>query len=464
MSYGDSPIGEPRLDWLGRAKAVEVLRTVLTAGQLDTPLVVGVYGGWGTGKTSVMQLLKGKLPEDSLKLWFDAWKYSRQDEALWRALLLAVIEALGNEHEGLARSMAPKELTALKKDLDELATSLYRSQALTERGDLRVNWGALLPLAADMALRFATLGKLDLSEVVGKLTGEDAKKAMRLVERERATRYREQVTSLEQFHIQLKILVEREVVARGRRLFLFVDDLDRCLPEDAVGAIEAIKLFLDLPGCVFVFGMDRSVVEQGIRVRYQAFALAPGQVGPVDARQYLDKVIQIPFNLPPLSPQQMKSFIESWCRENAAAELTVCAELIASGVAPNPRTVKKTLNVLRLTLELEGAGDRVWTQLEDKPVTRPIKKERVPRLAKIVVLQTSYEDLYHKVAETPSVLKFLEKMAREPEWKAPDMPPHLKQTLEKAPRLKQMLKTKPYFDPLEEDQLAELVYVSEVVM
>ena len=75
-----------------------------------------------------------------------------------------------------------------------------------------MNWGAAVPLAADMAFRIATLGlsdKLNLAEVVGKLTGEDAEKAMRLVEREQATRYREQVTSLEQFHRQLKGLVER---------------------------------------------------------------------------------------------------------------------------------------------------------------------------------------------------------------------------------------------------------------
>ena len=338
MSYGDNPISDLRLDWLDRNKAVDALQAVLIEGELDTPLVVGVYGGWGTGETSVIGLLKASLPGEALALWFDAWKYARQDVALWRALLLAVVDALGDERAGLARFMAgEEERKALRRELDELATSLYRSQTITERGDLQVNWGAAVPFGVDLALRVATLGlsdRLNLPEVVGKLTGKDAEQAMKVVEREEAKRYREQVTSLEQFQAQLRGLVERHVVGAGRRLYLFVDDLDRCLPEDAVGALEAIKLFLDLPGCVLVLGMDRNVVEQGIRVRYREFALAAegaGRVPPVDPRQYLDKMIQVPFNLPPLSDGQMEGFVRRWSGEHGAAELAGSAGLIAAG-------------------------------------------------------------------------------------------------------------------------------------
>ena len=68
------------------------------------------------------------LPGEALALWFDAWKYARQDVALWRALLLAVVDALGDEEDGLARFMAgEEERKALRRELDELATSLYRS-------------------------------------------------------------------------------------------------------------------------------------------------------------------------------------------------------------------------------------------------------------------------------------------------------------------------------------------------
>ena len=48
------------------------------------------------------------------------------------------------------------------------------------------------------------------------------------------------------------------------RLIVFVDDLDRCLPEKAVEVLEAIKLFLEVKGVVFVLGMDQEIVRRGI--------------------------------------------------------------------------------------------------------------------------------------------------------------------------------------------------------
>ena len=109
-------------------------------------------------------------------------------------------------------------------------------------------------------------------------------------------------------------LLKRFGIGGERRLFVFVDDLDRCLPEDAVAALEAIKLFLDLPGCVFVLGMDRTVVEQGIRVRYQK--LMEQEAG-FDPRAYLDKIIQLPFTLPPLGSRQIGRYLDELSRGRA---------------------------------------------------------------------------------------------------------------------------------------------------
>jgi predicted KAP-like P-loop ATPase len=360
MSYADNPISTLEQEWLSRESSVDTLVDVLSAQSLETPLVVGIHGAWGSGKTSVMNLLKAGLPKDHLSLWFDAWKYARQDIALWRALLLAVVEALGHKEEGLPRLLASEEDgKELQDKLDELATSLYRSQTIAEKGNWRVNWGAAVPFAVDLGLSAATAGlwdklgeatgaKAKLKELAAFFADKETKDAMQVIEREQATRYREQVSSLEQFQKELRKLIGTHIVELGRRLYVFVDDLDRCLPEDAVGALEALKLFLDLPGCVFILGMDRHVVEQGIRVRYKEFELAGGLIGPVDPRQYLDKIIQIPFRLPPLSNRQMADFVGRWCtyfKENSLEEF---AALISTGGAPNPRSVKRTLNMLRL--------------------------------------------------------------------------------------------------------------------
>ena len=80
---------------------------------------------------------------------------------------------------------------------------------------------------------------------------------------------------------------------------VFVDDLDRCLPEKAVELLEAIKLFLDLEGYLFILGVNRLVVEEGIR-RHYAYpgnkADDGGQGGKAGtlAEEYLEKMIQMP--------------------------------------------------------------------------------------------------------------------------------------------------------------------------
>jgi hypothetical protein len=180
------------------------------------------------------------------------WKYARQDLALWRALLLAVVGALGDKDEGLPRLLEDEQdKEELSDKLDELATSLYRSQTITERGGWRVNWGAAVPFAVDLGLSAITAGlwdklgeatgaKAKLKELAGFFADKETKDAMQVIEREQATRYREQVTSLEQFQKELRQLMGTHIVKPKRRLFLFIDDLDRCLPEDAVGAIEAL--------------------------------------------------------------------------------------------------------------------------------------------------------------------------------------------------------------------------------
>src|SRR5690349_19580538 len=170
MSHADAPrsFSDRAHDWLDRGRAVDALRALLDSPSLATPLVLGIYGGWGTGKTSVMQTLRDELRSpDRLIVWFDAWVYARQEQALWRALLLCVMEALrartktpdelklqGAAYDEAKREfdalwLSPKDLENAKSELEEARASFYRSQTIKEPGGIRVNWWGALPLAAD---------------------------------------------------------------------------------------------------------------------------------------------------------------------------------------------------------------------------------------------------------------------------------------------------------------------------
>jgi formylglycine-generating enzyme required for sulfatase activity len=172
-------------------------------------------------------------------------------------------------------------------------------------------------------------------------------------------------------------------------LVIFVDDLDRCLPEKAIQVLEALKLFLDVPGCIFVLALDSEAIESAIRRRYQ---------GEVKAREYLEKIVQVPFVLPPIEAEPMRTYVQSLA---PALPDPRCAEVFAVGLGANPRQVKRILNIFLLLSRL------VERRPELKDAIQPV------RLAKIVAIQHAYPDLYGLVKLTPGYLIDLDMHFRE---------------------------------------------------
>jgi hypothetical protein len=265
-----------------------------------------------------------------------------------------------------------------------------------------------------------------------------------------------QVTSLEQFRQTfeeaLGLLGIRETRAGGegpprRRLFLFVDDLDRCLPDDSVAAIEAIKLFLDLPGCVFVLGMDRKVVEPGIRARYRHFVDQQDQA--FRPQDYLDKVIQIPFTLPPLGAGQIEAYLNDLGSGQKDPDGIVAdtRDLIETAAPENPRSLKRVLNVLRLTVSLDG--DR-WEA----------RREQRRYLAKMVLLQVCFPDAYRHLATNDLDLVGFEAVAM-----GIAEGNELTDRLLGASRLSGLMRAEPLFKDLQDrpTELNRLLTLSEMV-
>lgn len=480
--YGDLPATE---DELGFRPAASALAGIITkTEQADTPLTIGIYGPWGSGKTSMMQMILERLNSNCISVWFDAWRYAQQ-EALWRALLLSVVESLRTQiqhdaewlaayidHQNrLAPDKPPITLNddgkvqarqQLNARLDDLAASLYRSVDREEPGAFEFQWDKAGKLAAGTLIRagFSYIPVLgQISEAAAKAKeglGEEvyADKLFDLFQRQRTKIYCDQVQSLEQFHRDLKLTINELVVALDRRLVIFIDDLDRCMPEQAIGVLEAVKVFLDIQGCIFVLGVDREIIERGIRVRYKEFALsergAALGVFPVPERDYLEKIVQVPFSLPPLAPTAISSFLAKrlpTVEGLSDAEHTQVAQLMTAGLLRNPRKVKRSFNIFRLHLILDQEHKR---------------NTPAGLIAKLTVIQTSFADLYERIARDPLLLRGVEQIVRGTPG-AGAVSPELREEVGKSdPRLKELLFLAPFFESLSDDQLRELVYQSQV--
>jgi formylglycine-generating enzyme required for sulfatase activity len=396
----DLPAEQDTLDF---EPYVATLADIIASPSTRTPLTIGVFGTWGAGKTSLMRMVRNRLPKGFRWTWFDAWKYEGK-ETLWRALLLQVLAAL---RAALPRDKSDEAAKA-RAELDDLQTALYRAVEREEVGQVTVDWDKLVK-GSVLGLTHLSIGLLPglgpaLSTVLEKaqeqVTGADLNTLFDAIQRERSQIRVEQVQFLEQFQDRFNRLVAQHVVARGRRLVVFVDDLDRCLPEKAVEVLEAIKLFLDSPGCVFILGLDQAVIARGIEIKYRELGLLGEASGEdrgrfvIEGARYLEKIIQLPFQLPPIEREHVAAFVTGLVGEWPHAE---CPKVFAEGLGDNPRQVKRTVNVFLLLWQLARKREAQIT-----PV----------RLAKVVAIQHVYPELYQVLRATPRLLRELEDFYR----------------------------------------------------
>lgn len=386
--------------------------------EADTPITVGVFGPWGSGKTSLMRLVQEKLELDSRTtmhkeahtVWFNAWKYHEED-ALWRAFIIRVLDEL--------RPCPPKPDSELTQELDDLEASLYGEVAREVVGGIQVNWeklargavGGLLHLSLNLVPGVGSF-MAELVKAAQKEQIEDVSVILDAVGREVRTVRRDHIRSVEKFQERFEKLVDEYFAKRNRLLVVFVDDLDRAMPEKAVGVLEAIKLFLDVPGSVFFLGADREVIARGVLARYKGFLSAEGGADreaeerriPIAGNDYLEKIVQLPFHLLPLDEARITGYIDA-----SAADLpTGCTEVFVSGLAPIPRQVKRTLNIFRLLYELARLRE------EEKELFPPESRHQLnpTLLAKVVVIQNRWRDLYADLVEYPALVQDLEERFR----------------------------------------------------
>lgn len=333
--FNDHP---PSRDLLGYGPLIDVIADVVR--RVQPPFSIGIFSKWGFGKTTFMTLVQQKLkPEAKIKtIWFNPWKYNEK-ELVWKALIAELYTAIVQEDT--------VSFDFLKQALEKVANF---TGALADREDLGTKF-------------------FDIFRLEPKFLNEMENFTNRLID---------------------------EYVGREGKIVIFIDDLDRCLPENAIKVLEAIMLFFDNSRCIFIIGLDKSVIEKGIHAIYDE------KIG-MSGIDYLEKIIQLPVNIPAVSDENMERFILSLCD---AATKDAVWEVLKSGSDANPRRIKRFFNIFRILKEISG----LKTPEEQK------------LLAKVIMLQLRFPTFYAALVETPAYLNSLHSVAR---MKPADRQPYL---------------------------------------
>jgi KAP family P-loop domain len=383
----DAPSKTPSFDFERLAKA---LASVLKQDSPESAFVLGLHAPWGGGKTTLLRAIRRQLPDSAIIVEFNPWKFD-QKEALWRALILCVLEKLREENAKYEQA-GLKDRIVDNARIDEMEHSLYERFTVTEHGPLQVNWIAAASTAVQLAIGAATLGLGGgavagaagwLHGLFGQKKQQDGKAedsfkqiehAASILQRKTVERAVQQVVSIEQFLKNFRDLVT--ALAGPRRIYVLIDDLDRCLPDAALSIFEAIKLFLDAPQCAYVVAVDRSVIRRGLELRYPVKTDSGSRAMPpvVDPDEYIEKTITLSADLPMLAETDgyallaTDDLIDRFSHEEADAIVFV--------LGTNPRRLKRFGAMLGVWFDVAKAlvdeDKRVLAFSPLDPANRPL--------------------------------------------------------------------------------------------
>ena len=314
------------IDLLGYEDLIDDLVTLALDKSLQ-PLTIGAFADWGAGKSTLIQLAAKSLRESgALVVEFNPWLVEGYDDVK-SCLLGAVVDAV-DEAKGLVEKGSDKA--------DSLLKSLRR----------RINWLRLAKLGAAAVVPIAGVALETLENV---LRGSDASGSS-------DPQMASSAAVSEGFHREFEQLVEGLDTVSS--VVVLIDDLDRCLHDQVIDTLDALRLFLAAPGTAFVIAADERVVRDAVRHRYPTSTAAETNI----AQDYLEKLVHIPLRIPPLAPPAAETYCNLLVAQRAldtddfAKVLTVAQELRRSGdltVACNLGIVREALDDRPLPAEAE---------------------------------------------------------------------------------------------------------------
>ncbi len=426
---------ETKVDLLNN-EAIAATIIKLLRDRPDQPVTVGVHGDWGAGKSSVLEMIEAGFEGEAkvLCLKFNGWRFQGFEDAkiaLIEGIVTGLIEkrpALTKAGEAVKDVFRRIDWLKVAKKAGGLAFTAFTGIPTPEQ--IQAIVGTLEGVVADP-------GKLATKENI-EAAIEGVKGLLKPKGDGDSTNVPEEISA---FRKAFDDLLEKAGVDQ---LIVLIDDLDRCLPDTAIETLEAVRLFVFTSRTAFVVAADEAMIEYAVR---KHFPDLPDTTGPQTyARNYLEKLIQVPFRIPALGDTETRIYVtllligaefgekdaafnaliavarerlrRPWTSgaldaatvrsalgdkasraNNALALSDQIGPILASGTKGNPRQIKRFLNALVLrqrTAEARGFGDDV----------------KLPVLAKLMLAERFLPRVFDQIAGVA---------AAAPDGKCPDL-------------------------------------------
>ena len=291
------PDKEAEIDYLNFGYMVDMVVDIATNRE-RSPSTIGLYGDWGSGKSSLMKLAQKKIEEknteigdkkDSIKtlcIEFNGWLFEGYEDTK-TSLCGVILDALADEKR-------------FSKEITDYAKTLIKKIDFNKILGKGIKYGLDFFLTGGIG----TLTDLTLSSVlstiktnVGETQAKDLEEILNKFKKDDKTR-----TEIKNFREEFKQLLEKSKV---ENVVVFIDELDRCLPDTVLEVFEAMRLFLFVEGMSFVIGADERLIQYSIKSKYKE---VPGNNLDI-GKEYLEKVIQYPLYIPQLTRAEVNQYL-----------------------------------------------------------------------------------------------------------------------------------------------------------
>ncbi len=288
--------------------------------QSDKPVTISIQGEWGSGKTSFMNMMEDELCDSSGKyssIWINTWDFFLEDsyDVVVSKLVAMIISQIEAKFENVRCSKTKEELINDFKNF----TKKFSKAVLSVTGFGSKSGDELIDDLFGKAI------SLNIKDIRGK------------------------------FERFLSMIAEESDNA-NTYFTIFVDDLDRIYPKLAVTILEALKILFDIKHCIFVIAIDYDVVASGVEQKYGTVKGTSRDI----CRAYFDKLIQLPFVMPTakydiaeMVIQRLKEMRFMNTEYDYRVHKNDILNIIKMTTNNNPRTIKRLLNMLQLTIIMD---------------------------------------------------------------------------------------------------------------
>lgn len=280
---------ETDIDLLDFDYLISMTKSIIENDDL-TPSSIGVYGDWGSGKSSLaeMALKELSLNEDYVCLKFNGWLFEGYEDAK-TALIGSILDKISEK-----RKPQEKALKALKRLYKSIDFFKLASKGIKYGADFLLTGG--IGTVADLTMQ-SVLSKIKENNLQDKISEDQVKTSLEALFKNSEIR-----DNLKSFQNDFKELLEETNI---KKLIVFVDELDRCNHDTILETLEAIRLFLFAPGTSFILGADERQVMYAVRKKFPEIEGNHIDIG----KEYLEKMIQYPIKIPQLGIKEVEYYI-----------------------------------------------------------------------------------------------------------------------------------------------------------